>query len=63
MDATFNDRFTVFPDSGITELHCNKCVADTRLVTRWKVGYHPSLDVLIEQARAHNLAEHGEHDR
>lgn len=61
MGETFSDRFTVFPDSGVIELHCSRCAAAARkAVTRWKVGYHPSLDVLIEQARAHNLAEHGE---
>lgn len=48
----FDDRFTVFPDSGITELHCCTCN------TAWAVGYHPSLDVLAEQARAHNAAKH-----
>jgi hypothetical protein len=53
----FSDRFTVFPDSGEIELHCYKCQVGSR-EARWKVGYHPSLDVLIEQARAHNRAEH-----
>ena len=48
----FRDRFTVFPDSGVTELHCYKCAA------KWAIGYHPSLDVLVEQAHAHNMAAH-----
>jgi hypothetical protein len=60
MASDFSDRFTAFPDSGIIEMHCNKCVAESRDVTRWQVGYHPSLDVLIEQAHAHNRAEHGD---
>jgi hypothetical protein len=55
--AGFGDQFTVFPDTGITELHCYRCESGSEK-KRWRVGYHPSLDVLIEQARAHNLAEH-----
>lgn len=50
----FSDRFTVFPDTGTTELHCYVCNRS------WPIGYHPSLDVLIEQAREHNRIEHGE---
>lgn len=53
----FGDRFTAIPDSGIVELNCSTCPGPE--TDTWKVGYHPSLDVLIEQARAHNLAEHG----
>lgn len=56
-ERRFSDRFTVIPDSGIVELDCFRCPgADAR----WQVGYHPSLDVLIEQAQAHDLAEHGD---
>ncbi|HLK77197.1 MAG TPA: hypothetical protein VKU77_26545 [Streptosporangiaceae bacterium] len=51
----FGDRFHICPDTGETELHCSRCSA------RWRVGCHPSLDALIEQARAHNLTEHGDH--
>jgi hypothetical protein len=50
----FRDYFTVFPDTGITELYCNRCQR------AWQTGHHPSLDVLIEQAQAHDLAEHPE---
>ena len=53
----FGDRFTVIPDSGEVELHCT---SHSPMARTWKVGYHPSLDVLVEQARAHNAAEHGE---
>jgi hypothetical protein len=51
--AEFRDHFTIFPDSGITELHCFSCDM------KWAVGWHPSLDVLIEQARQHNRERHG----
>jgi hypothetical protein len=51
----FGDRYTVIPDSGVTELRCSSHSPEAR---RWPVGYHPSLDVLVEQARAHDLAEH-----
>lgn len=54
-DAEFGHRFTVIPDSGEVELHCAAHSPEART---WKVGYHPSLDVLVEQARAHNAAEH-----
>jgi hypothetical protein len=50
----FNDRFTIFPDTGVTQLHCYRCDS------AWAVGYHPSLDVLIDQARAHNQTAHEE---
>jgi len=50
----FGHRYTVIPDSGVVELHCGTHIAPVR----WEVGYHPSLDVLIEQARAHDVAEH-----
>jgi hypothetical protein len=50
--SEFKDRFTVIPDTRTTQLLCNPCN-----VVIWR-SYHPSLDVLIEQARAHNLAEH-----
>jgi hypothetical protein len=49
----FDDRFTIFPDLSVTQLHCSACE------TRWTVGYHPSLDSLAEQARAHNRERHG----
>ena len=55
----FGDRFTVIPDSGITALNCFRCPGGNGADT-WEIGYHPSLDVLIEQARAHNLASHDE---
>ena|ERR1035441_3987118 len=55
----FRDRFTVIPDGGITELHCSACQAVDREDWQWGVGYHPSLDILIEQAVAHNRAKHG----
>lgn len=62
-DREFSDRFTVFPDSGIVELNCFRCPGGRRpdgtREDTWPVGYHPSLDVLIEQARAHDLAKHG----
>jgi hypothetical protein len=51
----FGDRFTVIPDTGSVEL---SCAAHVPCARKWQVGYHPSLDVLIEQARAHDLAEH-----
>jgi len=51
----FKDRFTIIPDTGVVELDCYRCPPDE---DRWRVGYHPSLDVLIEQARAHDLAKH-----
>ena len=54
----FGDRFTIIPDSGIVELKCFRCPGLPIGNDTWRVGYHPSLDVLIEQARAHNLAEH-----
>jgi hypothetical protein len=50
--AEFRHNFTVFPDSGSVELHCYSC--DTKLA----IGYHPSLDRLIEQARVHDRCEH-----
>lgn len=53
-ERLFGDRFTIFPDSGVTELHCYTCG------TKWAIGYHPSLDVLIEQAREHNKREHAD---
>lgn len=52
---SFGDRFTAIPDSGAIELHCSSHVPEAR---QWPVGYHPSLDVLIEHARAHNAMEH-----
>lgn len=59
VECEFNDRFTVFPDTGIIELNCFKCDGPggpgTRGTNTWPVGYHPSLDVLVEQARSHNL--------
>ena len=45
---TFRDRFTIFPDTGKTQLHCYDCDVT------WDIGYHPSLDILNEQAREHN---------
>lgn len=58
MECEFNDRFTVFPDTGIIELNCFKCHGPggpgTRGTDTWPVGYQPSLDVLVEQARIHN---------
>jgi hypothetical protein len=53
-DAMFGHRYTAIPDSGVVEL---RCVTHVSPVT-WKVGYHPSLDVLIDQARAHDVAGH-----
>jgi hypothetical protein len=53
-DPVFGHRYTVIPDSGDVELHCGTCPDSAR----WRVGYHPSLDVLIGQARAHDIAEH-----
>ena len=50
----FGHRYTVIPDSGVVELHCGTCPDSAR----WEVGYHPSLDALIDQARAHDTAEH-----
>jgi hypothetical protein len=41
-DAGFGDRFTVFPDTGITELHCYRCEPGSGK-EKWPVGYHPSL--------------------
>lgn len=51
----FRDRFTVIPDECYVQLACFRCPGpgDT-----FDVGYHPSLDVVIGQARAHNRAEH-----
>jgi hypothetical protein len=53
-DPVFGHRFTVIPDSGVVELHCGT----HNPPAVWGVGYHPSLDVLIDQARAHDVAEH-----
>jgi hypothetical protein len=53
-DPMFGHRYTAIPDSGVVELHCG---THNPPVT-WEVGYHPSLDVLIDQARAHDVAEH-----
>lgn len=55
----FNNRFTVIPDSGVTALNCFRCPGGNGDDT-WEVGYHPSLDVLMEQARAHDAAKHGD---
>lgn len=55
----FRDRFTVFPDTGIVELNCFRCDGTPRGNDTWEVGYHPSLDVLIEQARVHDATRHG----
>jgi hypothetical protein len=58
----FDGRFTAFPDTGIIELNCYKCDGPggpgTRGTDTWPVGYHPSLDLLIEQARSHNTERH-----
>lgn len=54
----FGDQFTVIPDTGITRLHCRKCAAGND-PAYFEVGYHPSLDVLTERARAHNQERHG----
>lgn len=51
----FSDRFTVFPDSGVIELNCFRCDSGS---DTWTVNYHPSLDALVEQARAHDQAKH-----
>jgi hypothetical protein len=56
-DREFRDRFTALPDSGEVELRCSRCPGPDGI---WRAGYHPSLDVLNEQARAHDLAVHGE---
>jgi hypothetical protein len=50
----FGHRYTVIPDSGVVELHCGT----HNPPAVWEVGYHPSLDVLIERAQAHDVAEH-----
>jgi hypothetical protein len=55
----FQHRYTVIPDSGSIELHCSSHTPDA---VTWPVGYHPSLDVLIEQARKHDLEAHAETD-
>ena len=54
----FRDRFTVIPDTGVTALNCFRCPGPPPGDT-WEVGYHPSLDVLVEQARAHDAEKHG----
>lgn len=54
----FGDRFTVKPDTGIVRLNCFRCDGFPLGADDWDVGYHPSLDVLIEQARAHDAAKH-----
>lgn len=48
----FGDRYTVFPETGIVQIHCYTCGK------AWDVDYHPSLDVLIEQAGKHEAAVH-----
>lgn len=54
LTTVFGHRYTALPDSGVVELHCG---THNPPVT-WKVGYHPSLDVLIGQAAAHDRTEH-----
>lgn len=54
--SEFNNRFTVVADSGDVELHCSSHSPGES----WVVGYHPSLDVVVEQAREHNVAKHPE---
>ena len=55
----FGDRFTVKPDTGIVQLNCFRCPGFPLGNDDWDVGYHPSLDVLVEQARAHDAEKHG----
>jgi hypothetical protein len=57
--AEFADRFTVFPDGATTGLHCRQCAAEGREPYRG-IGYHPSLDVVLERALEHNRTEHGD---
>jgi hypothetical protein len=52
MMKIFNDRYTAFPDEGIIELFCYDCNE------KWAIGYHPSLDVLIERAAVHDKVKH-----
>jgi hypothetical protein len=54
--AGFDGRLTVIPDSGNVRLHCT---GHSPEAAAWHIGYHPSLDVVVEQARAHVRAEHG----
>ena len=56
LETRFGHRFTALPDSGEVELQCS---SHAPFPVTWKVGYHPSLDVLIKQAAEHNRAEHG----
>ena len=48
----FSNRFTIIPDTGMTQLHCFPC---NDII--WQ-SYHPSLDVLIEKATKHNEEKH-----
>lgn len=56
--SEFSGQFTVIPDRGTTALHCHKCAA-ANLRAYFEIGYHPSLDVVINRAREHNQAKHG----
>lgn len=53
MNPKFNHSFTIFPDGESTSLHCFHCD------TVEPIGYHPSLDILIERAQKHLAERHG----
>lgn len=55
LTTVFGHRYTAIPDSGVVELSCGTHNSPAK----WEVGYHPSLDVLIGQAAAHDRTEHG----
>ena len=61
-EREFDDRFTVFPDIGVIELSCFSCDGhggpNTHGSGTWAIGHHPSLDVLVDQARIHNADYH-----
>jgi hypothetical protein len=51
----FQDQYTVFATAGQVWMMCASHMPFTR---SWLVGYRPSLDVLIKQARQHDEREH-----
>lgn len=48
----FGNRYTIFPDGEITSLHCYTCNEAE------EIGYHPSLDLLIQRAAVHEMTNH-----
>lgn len=55
----FADRFTVCPDGEVVSVSCFRCPGFPEGMDTWLIGYHPSLDYLIEWAREHDAKYHG----